>query len=446
MKRVFNSAIFPSMLFLLVVFMSPAGAYADSSQVKLDVELAYPLLLEGKGQSNYMKVGLTGFKFSKTCERPSVNTAIVIDKSGSMSGEKIRHAKQAAIMAVKRLSSVDIVSVVVYDSRVRVLVPATKSCDKDWIIHKIRCIEADGSTALYGGVEAGAREVEKFLCENRVNRIILLSDGIANVGPDSPEDLGRLGKRLIRKGISVTTIGLGIAYNEDLMTKLAYKSDGNHYFAKRPCELAGIFDREFGQVLSVVAQEIKIDIECADGIRLVKLLGRQGTIDGQKVSVFINQLYSESEKFVMLEIEVPKGYDGQSCSVAKVDISYGNMKTHTTDKLSSEIEVKFTDSAAKVEQRTNSSVMSDVVELIAVARNELALELRDKGDVSRARVLLGDNVSYLRKNAHLYKSKRLSGYAEENYQSIDRLDSKDWDKERKTMREQQYKRNVQQER
>ncbi len=102
----------------------------------------------------------------------------------------------------------------------------------------------------------GSSEVRKFINRNRVNRVILISDGIANVGPSSPEALGNLGASLGKEGISVTTIGLEAEYNEDLMTKLAMYSDGNHAFAETPQDLARIFDHEFNDILSVIAQDV----------------------------------------------------------------------------------------------------------------------------------------------------------------------------------------------
>src|SRR4029450_1790476 len=101
----------------------------------------------------------------------------------------------------------------------------------------------------------GAAAVRKFLDRQRVNRIILLSDGQANVGPSSPGDLGNLGASLIKEGISVTTLGLGLDYNEDLMTQLARRSDGNHYFIENSSDLARRFGYEVDYDIFVCALE-----------------------------------------------------------------------------------------------------------------------------------------------------------------------------------------------
>ena len=109
---------------------------------------------------------------------------------------------------------------------------------------------------MFSGVSKGASEVRKFLDSNRVSRVILLSDGLANLGPSTPSELGQLGHSLSKEGISVTTIGLGLGYNEDLMTQLAGMSDGNHAFVQNYSDLTKIFAAEFNTALTVVANQL----------------------------------------------------------------------------------------------------------------------------------------------------------------------------------------------
>ncbi len=428
-------------LVLATTLLAPIGA--DASQVRLDVSLAHPTLLANKKQTTFVKVGLTGFKLAREADRTPVNVAIVLDKSGSMSGQKIAKAKQAAISAIDRLNANDIVSIVTYDSTVNVLVPATKLTDKRQIRRMIDSIESGGQTALFAGVSKGVAELRKFLSKNRVNRVILLSDGLANVGPQSPRELGALGASLIKEGISVSTMGLGLDYNEDLMMELARKSDGNHIFIERSGDLVRIFNYEFNDVLSVVAQEVAITIRCSDGIRPVRVLSSNAEINGQNVVVGLNQVYSMEEKYVILEVEVPATKSEFPRKIARVEVSYANMKTRTTDRLSSEVSVKFSSETASIDKAINVKVMEQCVLQLANIRNTLATELRDKGDIAGARKLLLDNGTYLKAFADKYNSELLRLRSNLNTDQAGNLDGVKWKYYRKQMRRFQFHDNVQ---
>ena len=427
------------------LFLAALGAASVSAgQVRLEVSLDTPTMLANKKQAAFVKIGLTGFKLESVDKRAPVNVAIVLDKSGSMNGEKIAKAKDAAIAAIGRLGSSDIVSVVAYDSTVKVIVPATKLNDKEWVIQQVRSIEAGGSTALFAGVSKGAEELRKFLDKNRVNRVILLSDGLANVGPQSPSELGALGSSLMKEGISVSTMGLGLDYNEDLMTKLARNSSGNHVFIEQADDLVRVFNHEFNDVLSVVAQEVAIDVRVADAVRPVRVLNVDAEINGQQVIVKMNQLYSEQEKYVMLEVEVPATEAGKSREVAEVRVAYSNLQTKTTDRLTNSVSANFADSLAEVEAKLNTEVCAAAVLQISNGKNKLATELRDRGDIDGARMLLLENGRYLGENAEKYKVKILQLRCADNLDQAKKLDGPAWAASRKVMRAQQITDDLQQ--
>ena len=162
---------------------------ATPEPVRLHVDVDRTVLPADTIERAVVKVGLDCERPSRR-DRPPVNIALVIDRSGSMSGDKIAKAREAALEAVRRLSPDDIVALVVYDSSVQTLVPAQRVGDGRRLEQAIHSIEARGNTALYGGVTRGAAEVRRNMEDRRfVNRVILLSDGLANVGPSSPEEL-----------------------------------------------------------------------------------------------------------------------------------------------------------------------------------------------------------------------------------------------------------------
>ncbi len=384
-----NTSFFTTLTLTLLALAAPAA------QIDLTAAVAKPILPAGEKHLTHLKVGLTGFAIEQNPERTPVNLSIVLDRSGSMGGPKLVHAREAACMAVRGLAGTDIVSVITFDDSVDVLVPATKASDAAAICQKISSIKQGGGTGLFAGVSKGAGELRKFLSKQSVNRVVLLSDGIANQGPSSPAELGELGGSLIKEGISVTTIGLGSGYNEDLMTRLAEKSDGRHAFVEQPEQLAAIFQDEIGSVNAVVAQKVKIDILCDPGVKPVRVLGREATITGQKVSLQLNQIYSKEEKYLILEIEVPATAAEVHRDLARVEVSYDNLSTHAQDHLTSTVAVSFSNDPQAVEKALNKAVLVAAVQQIGVANNEKALALWDAGKKEEAKAALTSNSSEL---------------------------------------------------
>ncbi|MGD9141961.1 MAG: VWA domain-containing protein, partial [bacterium] len=233
-----------------VIALSLAGILASGciqaeDRVSVFSEVDKPVVLAGSDERVVIKVGLKGLTMPVMPDRLPLNLAIVLDRSGSMRHyDKMENARLGAIEIIERLSEEDIISLIVYSDRPQVIVPAQPVRDKQALIEIVSGIYAGGSTALYGGVAYGAGQVRRNMSWEYVNRVILLSDGLANVGPSSTGALASLGRQLESEGITVTTIGVGLDYNEDLMTALAAESGGNAYFASTGRELPTIFAEE----------------------------------------------------------------------------------------------------------------------------------------------------------------------------------------------------------
>ena len=448
MRRVSGNTLLMMFIALLLALGTAriirALSAGTSIQVHLHAAISHPALLGGTQQTTYIKVDLTGFEMEQLGDRTPVNIALVLDKSGSMNGQKMQQAKEAAILAIDRLSPGDVVSVISYDNTARVLVPATEVGDKHAIRERIRSLQAQGGTALFAGVSEGAQELRRFLDANRVNRVILLSDGQANEGPSTPTELGDLGASLIKEGISVTTIGLGLQYNEDLMAQLARRSDGNHSFVEHVDELARIFNQEFGDVLSVVAQNVTVTIDCNEGIRPVRVLGRDAEIDGQQVVVALNQLYSKQDKYIVLEVETQPAARRGALEIARVTTSYANMLTHTTDVLTSTISAQITDSEEVVKRNIDKEAMVATIEQQGILNEERAIFLRDQGRREEAERMLQDNAAFLEANAALYGADTLYFGARKSLEAAANLDDARWNQQRKMLRSDHYRAKTQQ--
>jgi Ca-activated chloride channel family protein len=391
------------------------AATAGTPLVTLTAELDREVLPADQRQTAVVKISLDAAPPPREMDRPPVNLCIVLDRSGSMSGRKIQHAREAALEALSRLGDRDVFSLVTYESEVQTLIPAGRLGDVDRAREIIQRISSGGNTALFGGVSQGAAEIRKFLEDHpkgMVHRILLLSDGLANVGPSSAEDLGRLGASLMKEGISVTTIGLGNDYNEDLMTSLSQRSDGNTYFVENSGDLARIFNEEIGDVLNVVARDIEVIIRCPERVRPLRTIGRDAVIRDREVRLHLNQLYGKQEKFLLLEVEIPPSPDQSRLPVLDASVSYHNVFTSAREAGDAAAVARFSRSGDEVARNINREVTRDYYAgQSAIAKNE-AIERWEAGDQAGAKQVLQDNSLKLRQAAAVYELPVLNAEAD----------------------------------
>ena len=380
-------------LLLGAIALSAPAARADEP-IKLEARLAQPVMKSGEGHKNYLRIALQGCKPEPSQTRTPVNVAFVIDRSGSMQGARIAQAREAAIMAINRLLPTDIASVVIFDNVVDVLVPAQPVSDPAHFTDLIRQVSVRGSTAIHAGVLQGAAEVAKFKEPRRLNRVVLLSDGQANIGPVRPEEFAALGRALLTQGISVSTIGLGLGYNEDLMLQLARASDGNHAFAREPTDLVQIFNKEFDDVLGSCAQTVSVDIELKPGVRAVRALSRDGLVEGQRAQFTLNQVYAATEHYVLLEVEIDKApATSDEQELGSVKVAYTLPGSGAKAALDAPIRARFSASEAEVKAGIDPKVAEAVVEQVTRERAQRAVALQDQGKIKEARELLMQNAS-----------------------------------------------------
>src|ERR1035441_6754609 len=343
------------------------------------------VVLRGRPQEVVIKIDLSAIAGRQKVRRTPLNLAVVLDKSGSMTGAKLEKTKQAAVQLVDRLAPDGIFSLVIFSAPAHVLVPAQKVEDKDALKEKIENIQAGGSTALYAGVKMGADQIQEYFSNKRINRVILLSDGLANVGPSTPRDLRRLGGDLAERGISVATIGVGDDYNEDLMAGLAEASDANYYYVKDTEKLPEIFAKELGEMLAVAARDVRIEIVCPDGVKPLGFIGRAEKFESQKATVNLSQFTTGQERYIFLRCLV----NGNQPDVAKVNVNYKDELGDGSDQSASGVaRLDFTDDQSLSDKSVNGAVVAQKeLMLTAVAKDE-AMAQADAGNYSKAAEIL----------------------------------------------------------
>jgi len=432
---------------LIVFAIVPQGVWAENASSKLicRVETDRAVLPSGDSQNVVLKITLDAPLSPAHVKRPLVNLALVLDQSGSMNGTKIEQAKAAAIEALTRLGLQDVFSVVVYDTNVHTIVPAQNARNIQGIIHTIQQIRAGGSTALFGGVSQGAAEIRKNIENDYVHRIVLLSDGLANVGPRMPADLGRLGAALIKENISVTTVGVGTDYNEDLMAQLAQKSDGNTYFVESGFDLPRIFSAELGDVLNVVAKKVRVTITLPYNVQPVSIIGREGRIKGNKIELYMNQLYGGQEKYALVEVNIPKSTPGSRLMVARANVTYENPFSRKLETSSGTSYARFSNDPKKVAKSTNLDVIREYQLNLNALAQEKAIQLSDKGKKKEAVKELKQSVARLKQAGSRYKDEELLKQANELEVQADMIEDQGMSKKsRKLLRTESYQKKNQQ--
>lgn len=457
-----NALALPTLILTALASASPGPPSSPAFAVTVD--LARPLELAGAGATrNVIRIGLRGLRPNEGPPRAPVNLALVLDRSGSMVGGRIARARQAARMVVERLGPDDILSLVTYDDDVHTLVPATRVGARGPFLEALEGVKAGGSTALFAGVSRGVAEVRRFLDPARVDRVVLLSDGQANLGPSQPSELGRLGAAAAKEGISITTIGLGLGYNEDLMARLAIESDGNHGFAESAEDLARFFDAELRDTLSVVAEQVEVHVALGAGVQVVRSLGRPMEVYPRRAVGRLVQLNADREKHFLVEVEVERGpagtqgiepkacppptcgADGAGRAIAVVEVRARRIADGRPILARADARLRYVRDAHAVQAAENDAVMVSAAEAVAVEQNRAALDLRDQGRLAEARKTLEANAAFLEEKAARYDSARLLDYSKENAADAERLhDEQDWKRLRKKMRSKQHKLETQQ--
>jgi Ca-activated chloride channel family protein len=321
-----------------------------------------------------------------------LNLAVVLDRSGSMTGAKLEQTKQAAMQLVDRLAPDDVLSLIVFSDKAQVLVSAQKAADKDYLKRKIEAIEAGGSTALYAGVQLGADQIHEYLSSKRINRVILLSDGLANVGPSTPRQLRTLGGELTRRGIAVTTIGVGNDYNEDLMAALAEASDANYYYVKDTEKLPEIFAKELGEMLEVAARDVRIEIICPKGVRPLGFIGRTETFTSQQASVNLSQFTAGQNRYLLLRCVV----DENQPEVARVKVNYTDELNGGTVQVANGVaKIRFTENQSVSDKSVNGAVGAQRELLLAAVAKDEARAQADAGNYKQAAEILSRQAATL---------------------------------------------------
>ncbi|HXF73733.1 MAG TPA: VWA domain-containing protein, partial [Actinomycetota bacterium] len=238
--------------------------------------------------------------------RPPLHVALVLDRSGSMRGEKLRVARACARYLVRRLRRVDRFALVTYDHEVELRVPLGP-VDASRVEAALAGIGPGGQTNLSGGWLKGAEVLRAVPGRSGPRKVLLLTDGLANVGITDPEALVALARQAGDDGIGTTTIGFGLDFDEVLLTRMADAGGGNAHFAETPEDAPAIFAREFEDLVRLVAQNVSVEVRPSEEVRFLGVLNDFPAVPVEGgVQLQLGDAYAEERRRVVFTLHVPR--------------------------------------------------------------------------------------------------------------------------------------------
>lgn len=359
--------------------------------MQVDFVLDYDTLTLHRQQRIHLLLRVMGSASSAEHTRRPLNLGLVIDRSGSMAGRKIDFTRQAAQVLVQNLGLSDTLSIVTYSDEVEVLLPPEPVQRKDIINQRINTIQPGGTTNLSGGWLEACKLVAENLDGDHLNRVILMTDGLANRGVTDSGRLVKMAQQKLGAGIATTTMGLGDDFNEDLLMAMASAGGGAFYFIDSPEVAPAIFNEELQGLLNVVGQNLSVSFEPLAGFDLhtQQMNAYPAQADGSRQVFRLGDLFADEVKALLLEIDVPPQSSAGRLQIARLRIEYDELlpgsTQHHVQELPVMVGVRPVDSSPLL---VNPEVSQSVLLLQAAQARQQAIIAADRGDFLSATHIL----------------------------------------------------------
>lgn len=352
------------------------------------VRLEHELLAVESEHDVWCMLELSAPPAPPTPERRPLSLALVLDRSGSMAGRKLAVTRACAAFLVQRLAPGDRLGLVTYHDEAELLVPLVPVAEgRQRLLEAIERIRPGGSTNLSGGYLKGV-ELLAGSDPTPLRRVLLLSDGLANVGITAPAVLRGIAARAReRSGVTTSTIGFGADFDEDLLTAIADAGGGAAHFAESPDDAPGVFGREFSELVSVVAQNVSVEIRPSEAVRVLEVLHGSPIVAVEGgLQVQLGDAFGEERRRVVFRLHVPSLAVLGPRRVAEVLLRYvgvGSSVALHEVRVPVTVNLVCADEAARAVP--DAEVREEVVILSAAKAGERARELADAGDLEGAR-------------------------------------------------------------
>lgn len=363
-------------------------ATTGSSAVTVDAALSHPMIHPDGAEKIHAEL-----VFEATDEMPEqrapLNVALVIDRSGSMRGEPIQRAREAARTFVDALEPQDRISLITFDHEITTDVASIHVDEegKPLLHHAIDDITAGGATNISDGLRAGFDEITSHSNPDMVDRIVLMTDGIPNRGLTSNEELAAKTADLRRNGVTVSALGFGPDYDPELLANMAVEGAGNFRHITDPGDLEAAFADEYDDLRSTIASGLHVDLIAGDGIQIHDVYGfSQDKIDGG-TRITLGNLEADGRRSAVVELAANNHVvdTGELRDIIDVEINYVDRLDNRDHTGELSLNSRVTGSLDDIEETVDDNVMVRVEEHRSLRSLQDIRRAQRRGDHQRAR-------------------------------------------------------------
>lgn len=277
----------------------------NSIQIQLNAD---KLIFSKVGSTQcILEIHIQAPSISTQQQRPGLNLGLVLDRSGSMHGPKLEFVKQAASHALDLLQEQDQAALVIYDDHIQVLSHSLpmNHANRFELKRELARIYSGGGTNLGDGWFTGCKEVATAARDSTINRTLLLTDGLANVGQTNPEVLAQHAFTINQDSISTSTFGVGLGFNEHLLEAMANQGGGNFHYISTPDKIPEIFLHEFNELIGISARKVEVSIDLPKSIDWHVHGGWPNKYKNGTLHIFIGDMLEGKTQDIYLDLHIP---------------------------------------------------------------------------------------------------------------------------------------------
>jgi Ca-activated chloride channel homolog len=356
---------------------------------KIEFLTERPKLVAGREQTVDVLIRLTPPEADAggaAARRPRLNLSLVLDRSGSMDGQKMLRAREATAYCIDQLLPSDRLSVVIFDNKIEVLIPSQLAENKAQLKAMLKEVYARNSTALHEAWVRGGMQVSEHLTDGAVNRVVLITDGLANEGLTNVDQIVSQVRGLAERNVGTSTIGIGDDFNEDLLIPMASAGGGNSWHVKTADDMQRIFAVELEGLIAQVAHTVTLGLVPADGVRLADVLNDFEL--GETGRYKLPNMQAGSPVDVVAQLRVPAQAEGTRLRLLDLRLGYTPQEMKAAEVVKQVFEVEFAPEQEVERSLVNHEVIKAVQMLMNARARAEAVRLMDAGDyVGTQRVL-----------------------------------------------------------